>query len=86
MVGSDAVAVIDTTPLYKYVVGGPDGRRLVDRVITRDAAKLTQGRVFYTTLGHEPEVYWNPVFLQHLLAGIQFALGDLPGETATIDK
>jgi len=42
-----------------------------------------QGRVFYTTLGHEPEVYWNPIFLQHLLAGIQFALGDLPGETAS---
>jgi type 1 glutamine amidotransferase len=45
-----------------------------------------QGRVFYTTLGHEPSVYWNPVFLQHLLAGIQFALGDLPGETAPADE
>ena len=45
-----------------------------------------QGRVFYTTLGHEPKVYWNPRFLQHLLAGIQFALGDLPGETAPIQK
>jgi aminomethyltransferase len=30
------------------VVGGPDARRLVDRVITRDATKLTPGRVFYT--------------------------------------
>jgi type 1 glutamine amidotransferase len=37
------------------------------------------GRVFYTTLGHAIETYWNPLFLQHLLAGIQFALGDLPG-------
>ncbi len=43
-----------------------------------------QGRVFYTTLGHEPDVYWNPVFLQHLLAGLQFALGDLGGDTAPI--
>jgi aminomethyltransferase len=44
----EAAALIDVSPLYKYVVGGPDARRLVDRVITRDATKLTQGRVFYT--------------------------------------
>lgn len=36
-----------------------------------------KGRVFYTTLGHDAATYWNPVFLQHLLAGIQFAIGDL---------
>ncbi|OHB67172.1 MAG: hypothetical protein A2Y77_03345 [Planctomycetes bacterium RBG_13_62_9] len=39
-----------------------------------------KGRVFYTTLGHDPEVYWNPIFLRHLLAGIQFALGDLAAQ------
>jgi aminomethyltransferase len=44
----EAAALIDVSPLYKYVVGGPDARRLVDRVITRDAMKLTAGRVFYT--------------------------------------
>ena len=44
----EAAALIDVSPLYKYVVGGPDARRLVDRVITRDASKLTPGRVFYT--------------------------------------
>lgn len=37
-----------------------------------------QGRVFYTTLGHAADTYWNPLFLQHLLAGIQFAIGDCP--------
>ena len=36
------------------------------------------GRVFYTTLGHAADTYWNQLFLQHLLAGIQFAIGDLP--------
>lgn len=36
-----------------------------------------EGRVFYTTLGHDAAIYWNPVFLQHLLAGIQYAIGDL---------
>ena len=44
----EAAALIDVSPLYKYVVGGPDALQLVDRVITRDATKLTPGRVFYT--------------------------------------
>jgi type 1 glutamine amidotransferase len=43
-----------------------------------------QGRVFYTSLGHEPHVYWDPLFLRHLLAGVQFALDDLAGETAPV--
>lgn len=42
-----------------------------------------KGRVFYTTLGHEPATYWNPVFLQHLLAGVQFAIGDLHYDAKT---
>ncbi|MEX2183042.1 MAG: aminomethyltransferase family protein [Chloroflexota bacterium] len=44
----EAAAVIDVSPLYKYRVHGPDAMRLVDRVITRDATKLTPGRVYYT--------------------------------------
>jgi aminomethyltransferase len=44
----NAVALMDLSPLYKYRVSGPDAQRLVDRVITRDAAKLRPGQVFYT--------------------------------------
>jgi aminomethyltransferase len=44
----EAAALIDVSPLYKYLVSGPDSTRLVDRVITRDAAKLAVGRVYYT--------------------------------------
>jgi len=44
----EAAALIDVSPLYKYVVGGPDAGALVDRVITRDATTLTPGRVIYT--------------------------------------
>ena len=36
-----------------------------------------KGRVFYSALGHQKDVYWRPYVLQHYLAGIQFALGDL---------
>ena len=34
-----------------------------------------QGRVFYNALGHEHELFWNPIVLQHYLDGIQFVLG-----------
>ena len=44
----EAAALIDVSPLYKYRVAGPDAMRLVDRVITRDAAKLKPGQVYYT--------------------------------------
>jgi aminomethyltransferase len=44
----ESAALIDVSPLYKYRVHGPDAQRLVDRVITRDATKLTPGRVYYT--------------------------------------
>jgi aminomethyltransferase len=44
----EAAAVIDTSPLYKYVVRGPDATRLLDRVITRDASKMQVDQVIYT--------------------------------------
>ncbi len=44
--------------------------------------KHGDGRVFYTALGHEPEMYLNQPFLAHVLAGIQFATGDLAANTA----
>jgi aminomethyltransferase len=49
----EAVALIDVSPLYKYLVSGPDATRLVDRVITRDAEKLAVGRVYYTSWCNE---------------------------------
>ncbi len=44
----EAAALIDVSPLYKYLVSGPDAERLVDRVITRDATRLEVGAVYYT--------------------------------------
>ena len=49
----EAAALIDVSPLYKYLVTGPDATRLVDRVITRDAEKLGVGRVYYTSWCNE---------------------------------
>jgi aminomethyltransferase len=41
-------ALIDISPLFKYLITGPDAARLVDRVITRSASAMTPGQVIYT--------------------------------------
>ena len=41
-------ALIDVSPLYKYSVSGRGARRLIDRVITRDAMALAPGQMVYT--------------------------------------
>jgi aminomethyltransferase len=43
-----AAVLIDISPLYKYIVSGPDAAKLIDRVITRDATKIKPGQVIYT--------------------------------------
>jgi type 1 glutamine amidotransferase len=40
-----------------------------------------KGRIFYCSLGHNHHLTWTPPVLQHYLAGIQFALGDLKVDT-----
>jgi aminomethyltransferase len=43
-----AAALIDVSPLFKYLVTGRDAVALVDRIITRDAHAMSQGQVYYT--------------------------------------
>jgi aminomethyltransferase len=44
----NASALIDVSPLFKYLITGPDAARFVDRIITRDVSKMSVGQVFYT--------------------------------------
>jgi aminomethyltransferase len=44
----NAAALIDVSPLFKYMITGRDATKLVDRLITRDATKLAVGQVVYT--------------------------------------
>jgi aminomethyltransferase len=44
----NASALIDVSPLFKYLVTGPDAAKLVDRLITRDVSKMQAGQVVYT--------------------------------------
>ena len=44
------------------------------------------GRAWYTGLGHTDASYTEPLFLQHLLGGIQYAAGQVPSDGgATVD-
>jgi aminomethyltransferase len=43
----NASALIDISPLYKYLVSGRDATKLVNRVITRDINKVAVGQVIY---------------------------------------
>ena len=44
----NAAALIDVSPLFKYIITGRDAARFVDRIITRDVSKMSVGQVFYT--------------------------------------
>ena len=43
----NAAALIDISPLYKYIVSGKDATKLVNRVISRDINKVKPGQVIY---------------------------------------
>jgi len=65
----------------------PNGTDMTKDGIVRDDFPLCwvhdygSGRVFWTALGHYPELFWDRNILAHYLAGVQFALGDLKADT-----
>jgi aminomethyltransferase len=44
----NAAALIDVSPLHKYLIGGPHATRLLDRMVTRDVTRCSVGQVLYT--------------------------------------
>ena len=44
----NAAALIDVSPLMKYLITGKDAARLLNRVVTRNIDKLQIGQVYYT--------------------------------------
>jgi aminomethyltransferase len=46
----NSAGLIDVSPLYKYDIRGRDALKLVNRVITRDAAKCAVGQALYSCL------------------------------------
>ena len=43
-----SAALIDISPLFKYMISGKDATRLLDRMVTRDVTKAAIGQVLYT--------------------------------------
>ncbi len=43
----NAAALIDISPLFKYLISGRDATKLVNRIITRDINKVASGQVIY---------------------------------------
>jgi type 1 glutamine amidotransferase len=48
--------------------------------------RVGQGRVFYEAHGHDEKVYYSRPFVSHMLAGIQYALGDLKADDSPSEK
>ena len=44
----NSAALIDVSPLYKYLVTGRDAATLLDRVVIRDVTRMKVGQVMYT--------------------------------------
>ncbi len=45
----NSAALLDVSPLYKYLVSGPGAVRLLDRMVTRNVTKCALNQVMYTT-------------------------------------
>lgn len=45
-----------------------------------------EGRVFYMALGHSERIYANTPMLEHLLAGMQYAIGDLQADDTPVPR
>jgi len=50
------------------------------------SSQFGKGRVFYSALGHSGDTFRNSEMLNFLLAGIQYATGDLKAETSPVKQ
>jgi type 1 glutamine amidotransferase len=48
--------------------------------------RVGSGRVFYEAHGHDEKIYFSRPFILHMLAGIQYALGDLKADDSPSEK
>jgi len=76
-----------------HVIMAVDSARLTGNLYERPNYPIAwarmegKGRVFYTTMGHAPGIWQEPVFLQMLVGGIRWAIGTVDADvTPDIDK
>src|SRR5258708_39754606 len=56
----NACALIDISPLYKYLIAGKDATKLVNRVITRDVNKIARWQLTYPCRSDEHRTAVDP--------------------------
>jgi uncharacterized protein len=80
-VNNDRTKVHVLLALDKYPNdGSPDANKPGEHLISWCKSYGT-GRVFYTELGHRQEMWHDPLYQQHILGGLRFALGLVKGNT-----
>ena len=73
----DTLRVLLSIDLSDQATGARKGKRADKDYGVSWIRPVGEGRLFYCSLGHNNEVFWNTPVLEHFLAGIQYALGDL---------
>jgi type 1 glutamine amidotransferase len=63
-----------------------EGKRTDGDYVLSYIHKEGQGRVFVEVLGHHESIYKLRPMLEHILAGVQYALGDLEANDAPVSK
>jgi Trehalose utilisation len=71
----DKVHVLLTLDPASVDLTGPRVKRTDKDFALAWTREFGSGRVFYTALGHEPAVWQDEKFQQHLLGGIRWAMG-----------
>ena len=72
----------DTRKIENKINSG-QWRRTDDDFALSWIKRYGKGRIFYSALGHQHDIFWNKTILQHYFDGIQFALGDLDATTGS---
>ncbi len=70
---------VERTDFTKKALGGC--YRKDDDYALAWVRRYGRGRVFYSTIAHNPSVFWDARMLRVYLGAAQFALGDLPAPT-----
>lgn len=73
----DKLRVLISVDTSDSVTGRQKGKREDNDYAISWIHRFGRGRVFYSSLGHSKETFWNKAIMQHFLDGIQYALGDL---------
>lgn len=87
---TDEIYIFKDAPYSRdklHVILSAGGKFVPDNLARKDAdyalswsKDYGKGKVFYTSLGHDRKVWNDPKFQAHLVAGLKWAMGEVPGD------